>query len=81
MGPIPIPRETLHLPAPQVPLRGGARSTSHTSLPGNPLAPSAARRFARAALADWTSLGLLATCTFCHGDELLARPAQHRSAR
>ncbi|MEW1719902.1 SpoIIE family protein phosphatase [Streptomyces sp. NPDC093109] len=51
-----------------MPLRGGARSTSRTSLPGNPLAPSAARRFARAALADWTSLGLLATCTFCHGD-------------
>ncbi|MFJ1645619.1 SpoIIE family protein phosphatase [Streptomyces sp. NPDC088258] len=76
MGPIPIPRETLHLPAPQVPLRGGARSTSHTSLPGNPLAPAAARRFARAALADWTSLGLLATCTFCHGDESCS-PGRH----
>ncbi|MEV7424363.1 SpoIIE family protein phosphatase [Streptomyces sp. NBC_01429] len=59
-----------------MPLRGGARSTSHTSLPGNPLAPSAARRFARAALADWTSLGLLATCTFCHGDESCS-PGRH----
>ncbi|MDX3849382.1 ATP-binding SpoIIE family protein phosphatase [Streptomyces sp. AK02-01A] len=51
-----------------MPLRRETRSTSRTSLPGNPLAPSAARRFARAALADWTSLGLLATCTFCRGD-------------
>ncbi|WSX69836.1 SpoIIE family protein phosphatase [Streptomyces sp. NBC_00932] len=32
-----------------------------TSLPGNPLSPSAARRFVRAALADWTALGLPAT--------------------
>lgn len=69
MGRIPIPRETLHLPASQVPLRRDTRSTSRTSLPGNPLAPSAARRFTRAALADWTSLGLLTTCTFCQGDE------------
>ncbi|MEU3183236.1 ATP-binding SpoIIE family protein phosphatase [Streptomyces sp. NPDC006923] len=50
-----------------MPLRRETRSTSRTSLPGNPLSPSAARRFARAALADWTSLGLLATCTFCRG--------------
>ncbi|MFF1421989.1 SpoIIE family protein phosphatase [Streptomyces sp. NPDC058280] len=69
MRPIPIPRESLHRPVPQVPLRKDARSTSRTSLPGNPLAPAAARRFTRAALADWTSLGLLATCTFCRGDE------------
>ncbi|MFJ5223491.1 SpoIIE family protein phosphatase [Streptomyces sp. NPDC088400] len=69
MGPIPIPRESLHRPAPTVPSRGDARSTSRTSLPGNPLAPSAARRFIRAALADWTSLGLLTTCTFCQADE------------
>nr|WP_233518161.1 SpoIIE family protein phosphatase [Streptomyces corynorhini] len=59
-----------------MPLRGGARSISHTSLPGNPLAPAAARRFARAALADWTSLGSLATCTFCHGDESCS-PGRH----
>ncbi|MFB6983029.1 SpoIIE family protein phosphatase [Streptomyces scopuliridis] len=76
MGRIPIPRETLHLPAPQVPLRRDTRSTSRTSLPGNPLAPSAARRFTRAALADWTSLGLLATCTFCQGDEGCS-PGEH----
>ncbi|MFI7338060.1 SpoIIE family protein phosphatase [Streptomyces sp. NPDC050085] len=29
-----------------------------TSLPGNPLAPAAARRFVRAAFADWTEQGL-----------------------
>ncbi|MFI7315855.1 SpoIIE family protein phosphatase [Streptomyces venezuelae] len=29
-----------------------------TSLPGNPLAPAAARKFVRAALADWTELGV-----------------------
>lgn len=33
-------------------------SVARTSLPGNPMAPSAARRFVRAALADWTALGL-----------------------
>ncbi|MFC9426540.1 SpoIIE family protein phosphatase [Streptomyces sp. NPDC056987] len=76
MGPIPIPRETRHRPAPQVPLRRDARSISRTSLPGNPLAPSAARRFARAALADWTRLGLLATCTFCQG-ETCCSPGKH----
>ncbi|MGW5530778.1 SpoIIE family protein phosphatase [Streptomyces xanthochromogenes] len=31
--------------------------TARTSLPGNPLAPGAARRFIRAALADWAGLG------------------------
>lgn len=67
MGPMPIPRETAQRPVPQGPLRKDARSAARTSLPGNPLAPGAARRFARAALADWTSLGLLATCTFCQG--------------
>ncbi|WP_438293923.1 SpoIIE family protein phosphatase [Streptomyces sp. HUAS TT7] len=35
----------------------GACPTSRTSLPGNPLAPGAARRFIRAALADWAGLG------------------------
>ncbi|MBT2527084.1 SpoIIE family protein phosphatase [Streptomyces sp. ISL-99] len=33
-------------------------SAAWTSLPGNPLAPAAARRFVRAALAEWTGLGL-----------------------
>ncbi|MET7619045.1 ATP-binding SpoIIE family protein phosphatase [Streptomyces sp. NPDC005408] len=60
-------RETVQRSTPLYPLRDDARSASHTSLPGNTLAPSAARRFVRAALADWTSLGLLATCGFCRG--------------
>ncbi|MER6140289.1 SpoIIE family protein phosphatase [Streptomyces sparsogenes] len=33
-------------------------AAARTSLPGNPLAASAARRFARAALADWSALDL-----------------------
>ncbi|WP_405799575.1 SpoIIE family protein phosphatase [Streptomyces sp. NBC_01506] len=48
----------------------------HTSLPGNPLAPSAARRFVRAALAEWTSLGLLTTCALCQGDQVCP-PGRH----
>ncbi|MER7109739.1 ATP-binding SpoIIE family protein phosphatase [Streptomyces sp. NPDC000229] len=39
------------------------QSVTRTSLPGNPLAPSAARRFVRAALADWTGLALPAAAT------------------
>ncbi|WP_241518521.1 ATP-binding SpoIIE family protein phosphatase [Streptomyces sp. CB03238] len=39
------------------------QSVARTSLPGNPLAPSAARRFVRAALADWTGLALPAAAT------------------
>ncbi|MFF2325771.1 MULTISPECIES: SpoIIE family protein phosphatase [unclassified Streptomyces] len=35
-----------------------ARPVAHTSLPGNLLAPSAARRFVQAALTEWTRLGL-----------------------
>lgn len=31
---------------------------ARTSLPGNPLAPGAARRFVRTALAEWTELAL-----------------------
>ncbi|NGO14551.1 SpoIIE family protein phosphatase [Streptomyces sp. HC44] len=34
------------------------RPTARTSLPGNPLAPGAARRFVRTALAEWTDLAL-----------------------
>lgn len=67
MGPIPMQRDTGHRSTPLYPLRDDARSIARTSLPGNPLAPSAARRFVRAALADWTNLGLLATCAFCPG--------------
>jgi serine phosphatase RsbU (regulator of sigma subunit) len=76
VGPNPIAREALHRPAPQVSLRRDARSISRTSLPGNPLAPSAARRFARAALKDWASLGLLATCTFCR-EGTACSPGRH----
>ncbi|MDN3294664.1 ATP-binding protein, partial [Streptomyces ficellus] len=39
------------------------QSVARTSLPGNPLAPGAARRFVRAALADWTGLALPAAAT------------------
>lgn len=67
MGPVPMQRDTVQRPTPLYPLRDDARSVSRTSLPGNPLAPCAARRFVRAALADWTNLGLLATCAFCRG--------------
>ncbi|WUJ32710.1 SpoIIE family protein phosphatase [Streptomyces sp. NBC_00388] len=42
----------------------GVPSVVRTSLPGNPLSPSAARRFVRAALADWTALGLPADTGF-----------------
>lgn len=67
MGSFPMQRDTVQRSTPLYPLRDDARSISRTSLPGNPLAPSAARRFVRAALADWTNLGLLATCAFCRG--------------
>ncbi|WP_128376953.1 SpoIIE family protein phosphatase [Streptomyces cavernae] len=42
----------------RVSARAGLPTTVRTSLPGTPLAPSAARRFLRAALADWTELGI-----------------------
>ncbi|NGO44783.1 SpoIIE family protein phosphatase [Streptomyces ureilyticus] len=42
--------------APDTPER--PRPTARTSLPGNPLAPGAARRFVRTALAEWTELAL-----------------------
>lgn len=35
------------------------QSEARTSLPGNPLAPSAARKFIRAAIADWSGTALL----------------------
>ncbi|MET8688095.1 SpoIIE family protein phosphatase [Streptomyces sp. NPDC004732] len=40
------------------PGRPGPPAVARTSLPGNPLAPAAARKFVRAALADWTELGV-----------------------
>ncbi|WP_405912242.1 MULTISPECIES: SpoIIE family protein phosphatase [unclassified Streptomyces] len=60
-GSIPVQRETaVHTVRPSGP-PAGVPSVVRTSLPGNPLSPSAARRFVRAALADWTALGLPAT--------------------
>ncbi|MEI7031296.1 ATP-binding SpoIIE family protein phosphatase [Streptomyces pratensis] len=52
MGPIPLQRDTVHQPA-RAGRGGGPRPASRTSLPGTPLAPSAARRFVRASLAEW----------------------------
>ncbi|PZT75015.1 MULTISPECIES: SpoIIE family protein phosphatase [unclassified Streptomyces] len=42
----------------------GTRPVARTSLPGNLLAPAAARRFVTAALAEWTALGLPAAVGF-----------------
>ncbi|THA31517.1 protein phosphatase [Streptomyces sp. A1277] len=42
----------------------GTQPVARTSLPGNLLAPSAARRFVTAALAEWTALGLPAAVGF-----------------
>ncbi|MFI8005829.1 SpoIIE family protein phosphatase [Streptomyces sp. NPDC086010] len=59
MGPIPLQRDIVHRPATVVAGQGGdARPVARTSLPGIPQASSAARRFVRAALADWSGLGL-----------------------
>ncbi|MEV6551200.1 SpoIIE family protein phosphatase [Streptomyces sp. NPDC051597] len=62
MGSIPTQRESGNRPPGPVPSPGAAEprpaSAARTGLPGNPLAPSAARRFARAALADWTAQGV-----------------------
>ncbi|WP_329037171.1 SpoIIE family protein phosphatase [Streptomyces sp. NBC_00178] len=59
MGPIPLQRDIVHRPATVVAGQGDdARPVARTSLPGIPQASSAARRFVRAALADWSGLGL-----------------------
>ncbi|MGW1819620.1 SpoIIE family protein phosphatase [Streptomyces sp. NPDC002125] len=59
MGPIPLQRDIVHRPGSVVAGQGdGTRQVARTSLPGIPQASSAARRFVRAALADWTGLGL-----------------------
>ncbi|WP_425281837.1 SpoIIE family protein phosphatase [Streptomyces ficellus] len=63
MGSLPTQRASageLLLPPHQPP---PGQTVTRTSLPGNPLAPAAARRFTRAALADWTGLGLPAAAT------------------
>ncbi|ALU93754.1 MULTISPECIES: ATP-binding SpoIIE family protein phosphatase [Streptomyces] len=65
MAPIPLQRDTVQRPGT---IRAGGvygpRLASRTSLPGIPLAPSAARRFVRAALAEWTGLGVPAAVGF-----------------
>ncbi|MDQ0796439.1 ATP-binding SpoIIE family protein phosphatase [Streptomyces sp. B1I3] len=65
MGPIPLQRDIVHRPGSVVAGQGDdPRLVTRTSLPGIPLAPSAGRRFVRAALADWTALGLPSTGGF-----------------
>ncbi|MET7547454.1 ATP-binding SpoIIE family protein phosphatase [Streptomyces sp. NPDC005479] len=63
MGPIPLQRDTVQRPDNHVG-RADAQPVARTSLPGNLLAPAAARRFVRAALAEWTGLGLPAAVGF-----------------
>ncbi|RVU19210.1 protein phosphatase [Streptomyces antnestii] len=59
MGPIPLQRETTTFHATDEPPRpAGTPAVARTSLPGNPLAPAAARRFVRSALAGWAEFGL-----------------------
>ncbi|WP_435865002.1 SpoIIE family protein phosphatase [Streptomyces spectabilis] len=58
MGAIPMQRETAVRASVEPAARLGPSTVVRTSLPGNPLAPSAARRFVRAALADWVELGV-----------------------
>ncbi|WSP71024.1 SpoIIE family protein phosphatase [Streptomyces sp. NBC_01236] len=59
MGAIPTQRESMAR-APDAPAhyRPGQEAIARTSLPGTPLAPGAARRFVRGALADWAELAL-----------------------
>ncbi|QNS06319.1 SpoIIE family protein phosphatase [Streptomyces xanthii] len=55
MGSIPLQRETQRETAFCTGDAPGRPDEVRTSLPGNPLAPAAARRFVRAAFADWTA--------------------------
>ncbi|MGX1503593.1 UNVERIFIED_CONTAM: anti-sigma regulatory factor (Ser/Thr protein kinase) [Streptomyces graminofaciens] len=59
MGSIPMQRETGNSSIPVWPARSDPGLVARTSLPGNLLAPAAARRFVRDAVAEWTGLGLL----------------------
>ncbi|WP_103513765.1 ATP-binding SpoIIE family protein phosphatase [Streptomyces sp. SM10] len=59
MGPIPLQRDIVQRPGIVIAGQGeDARPVARTSLPGIPQASAAARRFVRAALGDWTGLGL-----------------------
>ncbi|MFI2782808.1 SpoIIE family protein phosphatase [Streptomyces sp. ALB3] len=65
MGPIPLQRDVVQRPGTDIAGEGDeARPVARTSLPGIPQASAAARRFVRAALADWTGLGLPSTGEF-----------------
>lgn len=65
MAPIPLQRDTVQPPGTtRAGHAHGPRLASRTSLPGIPLAPSAARRFVRAALAEWTGIGVPAAVGF-----------------
>ncbi|OWA20837.1 ATP-binding SpoIIE family protein phosphatase [Streptomyces sp. CS057] len=64
MAPIPLQRDTVRPGITRTGHAHGPRLASRTSLPGIPLAPSAARRFVRAALAEWTGLGVPAAVGF-----------------
>ncbi|MFF1809087.1 SpoIIE family protein phosphatase [Streptomyces sp. NPDC058251] len=59
MGAIPTQRESMAR-APDAPAhhRAARRAMAHTSLPGTPLAPGAARRFVRGVLAEWVERAL-----------------------
>lgn len=65
MGPIPLQRDIVHRPVTATAgHRDDPRPVVRTSLPGIALTPSAARGFVRAALADWTGLGVPAAVGF-----------------
>ncbi|MFG2426641.1 SpoIIE family protein phosphatase [Streptomyces sp. NPDC048590] len=69
MGSIPLQRDILQRPGSVVAGQGGdVRPVACTSLPGIPQASAAARRFVRAALGDWSDLGLPSDGEF--GDRL-----------
>lgn len=63
MGSIPLQRDIVQRPG-TTGASTGAQPVARTSLPGNLLAPSAARRFVAAALAEWSGLGLPAAVGF-----------------
>ncbi|MGW0787287.1 SpoIIE family protein phosphatase [Streptomyces sp. NPDC002911] len=65
MGPIPLQRDVVQRPGTVIAGQGGEPfPIARTSLPGIPQASAAARRFVRAALADWSGLGLPTTGEF-----------------
>ncbi|MFD4634088.1 SpoIIE family protein phosphatase [Streptomyces sp. NPDC058284] len=64
MGSIPMQREIEFRSSAPASGRPGPLLVVGTSLPGNPLAPAAARKFVRAALADWTETGVPAARGF-----------------